>query len=137
MELMQIYDRNGVASLKGGSKFKHHIDWLPLLALQLGLPRPGGAQPTELNIVIPADNQVGPVFWNEAKGMDNDRWIKAIVDRFEDHGDQTWLFRLTIQEPLIAGYTEGVEGERRQRIASVILNCTGISVDFRHPDVRS
>src|SRR6516225_1521622 len=82
MQLLQIFDRNGVASLTGGSRFKHHIDWLPLLALQLGLARSGGAQPTELNIVIPVDNQVGPVFWSEAKGMGNDRWFKAVVDRF-------------------------------------------------------
>ena len=35
MQLMQMYDWNGVASLEGGSKSKHHIDWLPLFSLQL------------------------------------------------------------------------------------------------------
>ncbi len=42
MQLMQMYDRNGVAGLEGGSKFKHHIDWLPLFSPQFGTPRSGG-----------------------------------------------------------------------------------------------
>ena len=68
MQLMQIYDRDGLAGLKGGSKFKHHIDWRPLLSLQLGLVRSGGAQPTDLDTVIPSNYPVAPVFMNEAVG---------------------------------------------------------------------
>jgi hypothetical protein len=137
MQFMQVYDRNGLARLKGGSKFKHHIDWLPLVSLQLGTPRVGGAQPTELDIVILGNNSVAPVFWKECAGRGNDHWLKAIVDRFEDDGDQTWLFRLTIQEPLISGYGEGTTKDLRpQPIAMVKLSCTGVSIDYRHPDVR-
>jgi hypothetical protein len=138
MQLMQMYDRNGVASLKGGSKFKHHIDWLQLFSLQLGLGKSGGAQPTDLDIVIPSKNPVAPVFMNEAVGRGgNDSWLKAVVDRFEDGGDQTWLFRLTIQEPLF----QYMRNARRrayapQLIAMVTLSCTGVSVDYRHPEIR-
>ena len=108
MQLMQMYDWNGVASLEGGSKSKHHIDWLPLFSLQFGTPRSGGDPSTELDIVIPSNNPVAPVFLKESIGGGNDNWRKAIVDRFEDDGDQTWLFRLTMQAPLIISeYVEG------------------------------
>jgi hypothetical protein len=84
MRLMQMYDRNGVASLKGGSKFRHHIDWLPLFSLQLGLAKSGAAQPTDLGIVIRATILLLGVM-NEAVGRGgNDSWLKVVVDRFEE-----------------------------------------------------
>ena len=137
MQLMQVCDRNGLARLKGGSKFRHHIDWLPLFSLQLGTPRSGGDPSTELDIVIPSNNPVALVFWKESLGGGNDNWFRAIVDRFEDDGDQTWLFRLTMQEPLISDYVEGTtKGLRPQPIAMVKLIYTKVSIDYRHPDVR-
>jgi hypothetical protein len=70
-------------------------------------------------------------------GGGNDHWLKAIVDRFEDDGDQTWLFWLSMQEPLISEYVEGTTmGLRLQPNAMVTLSCTRVSIDYRHPDVQ-
>jgi hypothetical protein len=145
MDLIQIYDTNGVASLKGGSKFKHHIDWLQLLLLQTSSPT-WGAHGSEAPLLrapgsIVFTTPVAPVLMNAFLGKSGiDRWRRAIVDRCEDQGDKTWLFRMTLQKPLVDLFsslnTMRDETLTPTPIAQVTLSYMQISVDFRHPDVR-
>jgi hypothetical protein len=147
MDLIQIYDTNGVASLKCGSKFKHHIDWLQLLSLQTSSPTWGahGSEapllraPGSIVFTIPGTTPVAMVLMNAFLGKSGiDRWRRAIVDRCEDQGDQTWLFRMTLQRPLVdlfsSSNTMRDETLTSTPIAQVTLSYMQMSVDFRHPE---
>jgi hypothetical protein len=89
-------------------------DWLQLLSLQTGSPTWGahGSEAPSLQALgsivftIPDATPIATVLMNAFLGKSGvDRWRMAIVDRFEDQGDQSGLFRMTLQKPLIEEFS--------------------------------
>jgi hypothetical protein len=146
--MMQVFNSDGKAQLRGGGKLKDHIDWLPLLGLttETGQSKSYGTNPSvsrtppvqDLKIVLRADNPAMPTLNAAFTDQSNvNSWSKATLDCFTDGDDQSWSLRMTLQEPVVTGVRPlGGQLGNGPPLLEVGLNFTKSSIDYRDPDAK-
>ena len=143
---IQVFDTDGNPQLRGGSNFKEHIDWLPMLAWNPSWSRSSanGSQWPRLSTVgsmlftVRGDNPVVPTLQNVAAGQYlADDWSKAMIDCFSKGNDPTWTLRVTLQEPVVNGISPNPNvGFGSELLWDVGMNFSSSSVDFRDPQMK-
>jgi hypothetical protein len=145
--LLQVFGSDGSAQLSGGSNFKEHIGWLPLLAWSPHVtPRARDSaalrerSPRIVDVVftISGDSPVVAVLQNVASGRyPQSSWSKAMIDCFTDADDPIWSLRVTMRRPLIAALApNGSQGFRGPPVWEVYMNFASSSVDYRSPGIK-
>jgi type VI protein secretion system component Hcp len=138
---MQVFDSSGRPRLDGGSSFKDHIGWLPLLALSMGggaPPGPGSPAATnpklkDINFMVRSDNRASPQLQNALTNTAD--WSKATLDLFKDGDDQAWYLRLTLQQPSVASLQLSSLGSGLS-VFEGTLEFAQSSIDYRDPDAK-
>ena len=138
--LMQVFDDGGRPRLDGGSRFKDHIGWLPLMQLSMDSGAPTGpgsdaaTNPKLQNIrfVVRSDTRAAVQLQNALTSTVD--WSKATLDCFKDGDDQAWYLRLTLQGPSIASL------QAADRDGMLLFEGTiefaQSSIDYRDPDAK-
>ena len=140
--LMQVFDSSGRPRLDGGSSFKDHIGWLPLLALSMSggaPPGPGSLTATnpklkDINFMVRSDNRASVQLQNALTNMAD--WSKATLDFFRDGDDQAWYLRLTLQQPSVASLQLSSLGSSGLSVFEGTLEFAQSSIDYRDPDAK-
>jgi len=144
--LIQVFDSDGNAQLRGASNFKEHIDWLPMLGWSpsWGRQPTGSGQRPNLSMVgdivftIRGDNAALPTLKNAVSGnYSAATWSRAIIDCFSKGDEPTWTLRVTLQEPIVNGMQPRANmGFGGQLLWDVGMNFASSSVDFRDPEIK-
>jgi type VI protein secretion system component Hcp len=109
----QLFDDKGAAQLEGSSKFKDHIDWLPLLAWNAPTTGASDASTSLLggkgvHIVLLSDTDAPAARTLAKAAADGRRWSKGTLDCLKDGEDPAWYLRLTLQGSiLVTSFLEG------------------------------
>jgi hypothetical protein len=145
--LMQVFDCDGNAQLRGGANFKEHIDWLWLLAWSSSLaPRPpaSGAPRSSLPTVgdvvfsVRGDNlALAPLQQAASGNYSASSWSKGVIDCFTKGDDPIWSLRVTLKEPCVSGLRPRENmGFGGPLVWDVSMSFASSSVDFRFPDIK-
>ncbi len=145
---LQVFDRNGKPRLKGRSRFKDHIDWLPLLAWSSGASssgassnsganRDGNPRPKEIRFAVYGDDPIAPILMNAAAGRaDTSDWAKATLDCFKDSDDQSWYLRMTLLQPVVTSCQIGGLRSDGTSLVQTGLSFAASSIDYRDTDSK-
>jgi type VI protein secretion system component Hcp len=136
--LLQTFDDAGRPRLDGGSNFKDHIGWLPVMALSLDGRAPTGPgangasnpQFRDIRFVIRVDTRAAPQLQNALTYAD---WAKAVLDCFKDGDNQAWYLRLTLPEPGLASLEPKAASLGGDPLLKGALEFAQVSIDYRDP----
>jgi type VI protein secretion system component Hcp len=135
---LQLFDHNGSGQIKGSSKFKDHIGWLPLLAWDRGDQGPlssttsaiGASALRSIHILLRSDDPAVTTLAN--MDADGTQLSKGTLDCFKDGEDPAWYLRLTLQDPIsVTLFHQGGDSSAGTGVTEVTMSGPTSSIDYR------